>query len=177
MELNGSDSPAFTKEEELMRLLHRAVAMTRRHPPHGECSPEPPEDFAKPHDACGAPPSPPVREPGRMHLLLILSCEENIGQRELAERSHLRPQSVSEILAKLENEGLIVRTRGSDKREMLVSLSEEITTFGKSSLMRLSGESTLRFVRSSKLPAICTYMRASPFTAMNVISSCPYLPL
>lgn len=49
-------------------------------------------------------------------ILIILSEAENITQRALTERLGIQPGSVSEIIAKLENAGLILRTQNADDR-------------------------------------------------------------
>lgn len=95
------------KSEELMRLLHQLAGMTRRRQKEG----------AEGHPGCGT-----FRERGR--ILICLEKEEKISQCRLAELLEIRPQSLSELLGKLENDGLIERTRSEDdKREILVSLS------------------------------------------------------
>ncbi len=74
------------------------------------------------HHECEAAHSPM----GRDRILTILSEENSISQCALAGKLGIRPQSVSELLGKLETDGYIVRTQNDqDKRETLVSLSTE----------------------------------------------------
>ncbi len=67
-----------------------------------------------------------AREPmSRERILTLLDEEGAVSQNALAARLQIRPQSVSELLGKLEKDGYIVRTQNEqDKREFLVSLSE-----------------------------------------------------
>ncbi len=61
----------------------------------------------------------------RERILTLLDEEGPVSQNTLAARLEIRPQSVSELLVKLEKDGYIVRTQNEqDKREILVSLSE-----------------------------------------------------
>lgn len=58
-------------------------------------------------------------------ILIILNEVGNITQRELTERLGIQPGSASEVLAKLENVGLITRTPSeSDRRTTDISLTE-----------------------------------------------------
>lgn len=62
---------------------------------------------------------------GQCRCLIVLEAVETCSQRELADLLHIRPTSVSEILLKLEQKGLVRRTAsGEDKRIILVSLTE-----------------------------------------------------
>ncbi len=63
---------------------------------------------------------------GRERILGIIAENGQISQNRLAEMLSIRPQSVSELLVKLEKDGYIVRAKNDDdKREILVSLTEE----------------------------------------------------
>lgn len=63
---------------------------------------------------------------GQGRVLTLLSMRDNISQKDLAFILGLRPQSVGELLGKLEKNQLIVRTPSDeDKRVMLVSLTDE----------------------------------------------------
>ena len=58
-------------------------------------------------------------------ILHILSEEDGIAQKELARRMHIRPQSLTGALEKLEKDGFIERHRSeSDKREQIVYITE-----------------------------------------------------
>ncbi|OGO91707.1 MAG: hypothetical protein A2Y17_13090 [Clostridiales bacterium GWF2_38_85] len=123
----------MTQNEELMDLFHKMSAMTRRMPPppphgfeghppmHGDCPPPPP-----PHGFEGHPPMHDNHPPHRAgRLLTILNEEGSMNQRKLAEMLDIRPQSLSEVIAMFEADGLIVREANSeDRREFLVSLTE-----------------------------------------------------
>ena len=65
--------------------------------------------------------------PGAMGsgYMLTLLCEENeINQRDLVQRMRVRPASASEMLRKMEQEGLIQRRADQrDRRSVLVSLT------------------------------------------------------
>ncbi len=57
--------------------------------------------------------------------LILLRFTGNISQREITERLNLKPGSMSEVLTKLENKGLIKRTQSEDdKRTSIISLTE-----------------------------------------------------
>lgn len=63
---------------------------------------------------------------GKMGVLAILAHTPEMSQRELQERLRVQPGSMSEMLAKMEEQGLIQRTKDeSDRRAMQVSLTEE----------------------------------------------------
>lgn len=58
-------------------------------------------------------------------ILMILNESETITQRDLTERLGIQPGSASEILAKLENAGLIIRTQNEfDRRTTDVRLTD-----------------------------------------------------
>ncbi|MDR1064166.1 MAG: MarR family transcriptional regulator [Azoarcus sp.] len=60
------------------------------------------------------------------HILSVLGESENVSQRELLERLHIRSASLSELLIKLEKSGAIVRRRSEkDKRNFLLQLTEQ----------------------------------------------------
>ncbi len=64
---------------------------------------------------------PPAR---KEHLLHVLKQNPSINQKDFAEKVHVRPQSLGEMLTKMEENGLIVRTKDpSDGRAILVDLT------------------------------------------------------
>jgi DNA-binding MarR family transcriptional regulator len=66
----------------------------------------------------------PFRGQGRIMKLLKLQPE--ISQKDLSEILFMRPQSLGEILAKLEQKGFVTRTPSdSDRRVMIVRLTDE----------------------------------------------------
>lgn len=61
-----------------------------------------------------------------MRLLLIVSQNESITSRELAERLDIRPSSLTEMLGRLESDNLILRERDTqDLRVWRISLTED----------------------------------------------------
>ena len=66
------------------------------------------------------------RPMGRMRILTALSLSEAVPQRKLAAILGIRPQSLGEMLCKLEDDGLIAReVNEQDRRQILVSLTEQ----------------------------------------------------
>ena len=58
------------------------------------------------------------------HLLHMLRHHPSVNQKDLAERMHVRPQSLGEMLAKLEAGGLVTRKKDpTDGRATLVELT------------------------------------------------------
>ncbi|MGO3796481.1 MAG: MarR family winged helix-turn-helix transcriptional regulator [Pauljensenia sp.] len=63
---------------------------------------------------------------GQGRVLALLALREPLGQKDLAYLLGVRPQSLSELLGKLEHAGLVSRERDeSDRRSTLVSLTAE----------------------------------------------------
>lgn len=63
---------------------------------------------------------------GQGRVLKILKMQPEITQRDLSELLDMRPQSLGELLAKLERTGYITRTPlESDKRVMMIRLTEK----------------------------------------------------
>lgn len=63
---------------------------------------------------------------GQGRILRILCEREQMSQKELQEILHIQAGSMSEIAAKLESKGLIVRDRDdTDKRKILLSITDE----------------------------------------------------
>ena len=59
-------------------------------------------------------------------VLIMLRQSGDMSQRELTDRLSIRPGSMSEVLTKLTNKGLIYRVQNdSDKRTMTISLTDE----------------------------------------------------
>lgn len=106
-------------ETEIVRMLGRLNALSRRGPSlppppdprNGEIPPPPPE---------GAP-----RGQGRGRMLGLLLDHGEMSQSQLACHLGIRPQSLSEMLAKTEADGMIERRQSTeDKRQTIVSLTE-----------------------------------------------------
>lgn len=62
---------------------------------------------------------------GQGKVLAILTDEGSVSQKLLQEALHIQPGSMSEIVTKLENKGLLTRTRGQDRRGNVLSITEE----------------------------------------------------
>ena len=64
---------------------------------------------------------------GKQHILAKLhQAGGRLSQRELQERSHISSAALSEVLSKLEMEGLVMRSRSDeDRRQMDITLTEE----------------------------------------------------
>ncbi len=91
------------KRSNLIFKLHRIARSLHRHPAH-----------------------PGRHSHGRGRLLSLLGEHEGITSHELAELLDVRPSSLSEMLSKLSEEGLIVRTADEDdKRVSHISLSNK----------------------------------------------------
>lgn len=93
---------------ELISRLHRLVHQRFHHRAH------------RMHGPLGD----PYRGQGR--ILALLKLKPEISQKDLSYLSDMRPQSLGELLAKLENQGFIAREASeSDRRAMLIRLTEK----------------------------------------------------
>lgn len=110
----------MTKEEDILHAIQRLEAMSRRKS-HEDAPPPPP-----PGSAPGEfPPPPPPRNQGRGRMLAVLNDNGAMSQAQLAARLNIRPQSLSELLAKAESEGFVERKQSEeDKRQTIVSITE-----------------------------------------------------
>lgn len=100
------------------------------------------------------------RSHGSGKLLSLLSENENVTSRELAELLDVRPSSLSEMLTRLENEGLVTRSADdADKRVSRVSLTDG----GKSLLSEVNAE---RESEAEKITACFTDEEAEQFSAL-----------
>ena len=68
---------------------------------------------------------------GQMHLLLLISQNDGIIQRDLAEQMDLRPSSLTEMLVNLEQNSLIVRKQDEKDRRVI---HVYLTDAGKTSI-------------------------------------------
>lgn len=99
-----------TENEKIVCMLRHINALLRRGPK------KPPDN--------GFPP--PPHEPGRGRLMGLLTDNGEMNQSGLAALLEIRPQSLSELLTKMEADGLILRRQSEDdKRQIIVSLTEE----------------------------------------------------
>lgn len=96
-----------TIEVEIVRMLSRLNALSRRAPTSPQEVPEAP------------------RAHGRGRMLGLLHDHGEMSQSQIASLLDIRPQSLSEMLTKAETDGVIVRRQSTeDKRQTLVSLTE-----------------------------------------------------
>ena len=66
-----------------------------------------------------------LSQPGARLVLAYLAEGDKISQRELVEKTHLRAPTVSVILRKMEEEGMVeIAQSATDKREKRVSLTD-----------------------------------------------------
>ncbi len=112
--------------EDIIRTLRKLNAISRRGPGHRPEPSEPPRP-AGPGSEPPEGPGPDVqREHGRGRLMGALCDHGPMSQSRLAELLDIRPQSLSELLVKMEGDGLIARAQSSeDRRQIIVSLTEE----------------------------------------------------
>jgi DNA-binding MarR family transcriptional regulator len=114
----------MTKEEELLCMLRKLNAISRRSKHEHDEQPPPPPPPSEGEDRM--PPPPPPREHGRVRLMNMLKGAGEMSQRDIAERLEIRPQSLSELLVKMETEGFITRRQDeNDKRISMVSLTSK----------------------------------------------------
>ena len=74
----------------------------------------------KPHNGKACPPR------GYGHILELLSKNDGLTQQQIAQTIGIRPQSASEAVTTLEEQGLIERTPNPrDKRSLLLSITPE----------------------------------------------------
>lgn len=103
----------MTREElvrEVWEEQHRQHGLIRRKR-HGDGGPHHSPDGKRP----------PARQE---HLLHILKRNPSINQKDFAEKVHVRPQSLGEMLGKMEENGLIVRKKDpADGRAILVEMT------------------------------------------------------
>ena len=113
----------MTLDEEIMHMLRMLNGLSRRIPKErpGEGCQSTPEG-CPPQEHCGRDHG---REHGRGRLMGLLNDEGPMSQSRLADRLEIRPQSLSEMLTKIEGEGLILRRQSEeDKRQTIVELTE-----------------------------------------------------
>ena len=65
------------------------------------------------------------RKQRRTQLMQIVRENPGISQKELAERMHIQPASLSELVGKMEQRGLVVREKNDDdRRSIRIQLTE-----------------------------------------------------
>ena len=98
---------------ELMRLVFHTGALARR---KKHCS----SDNAEGQNASSPPP-----KRGYGHILCVLSANDGITQRELAEILKIRPQSLSQAISKFIDDGLVEKRQfQGDRRKVLLFLTD-----------------------------------------------------
>jgi len=98
--------------------------------------------------------------PGMGRPLSILADNEGASSRELAELLDIRPSSLTEMLTRLESEGLVIRTTDSeDRRVSRVSLTDK----GKELAEKMKAEHEQRVARTN---ACFTDAEAAAFCEM-----------
>lgn len=66
------------------------------------------------------------RQRGQKRILQILLQSPQMSQKELLDKMNIEPGSMSEVLAKMEDKGLIQREKDvNDRRKMLITLTKE----------------------------------------------------
>ena len=94
-------------EHEIMKCMMRIASGGRRRPPH-------------PHKHSTQ------KSRGYGHILDVLSKNDGLSQREIAEILNIRPQSASEAIASMEGQGLVEKKSNEmDKRSSLVYITKE----------------------------------------------------
>ncbi len=107
-----------TIEVEIVRMLGHLNALSKR----GSTPPPPPPEA---HAGDVPPPPEHTRGQGRGRLMGFLNDHGEMSQAQIAAQIGIRPQSLSELLAKMEADGLILRRQSpEDKRQTLVSLTD-----------------------------------------------------
>ena len=107
--------------------LSRAMRRCAPPPPHGRPGPECPGPG---HPGPMGPGRPAPCAPAIGRLLSCLAENPHVSSRDLCEILDLRPSSLSEILARAENEGWIIRTVSEEDRRMQrVNLSDKGKSF------------------------------------------------
>ena len=65
-----------------------------------------------------------MSQPGARLVLAVLALNDGIIQKKLVEDTHLRAPTVSGILKRMEEEGMVERRSGEDRREYRVYITE-----------------------------------------------------
>lgn len=117
-----------TLEEEILGMMRRLNAISRRQTKQQEPEmPPPPPMNGEP----GEFPPPPPPEPGKKNhgrgrLVALLMDNGPMIQSQIAARMGIRPQSLSELICKAEADGMVTRRQSEeDKRQTIVSLTEK----------------------------------------------------
>ena len=118
-ETAGSVAEEIRLNEEIVRTLRKLNAMSRRGPRPDPELPPPPDAPKDPHGDM-------KHEHGRGRIMAILNDGGAMSQCRLAHLLDIRPQSLSELLVKMEGDGLVERVQSEeDRRQIIVSLTAE----------------------------------------------------
>jgi len=110
-----------TLEEEILGMLRRLNAISRR-----QTKPEPPPPMNGETGELPPPPEPEKKSHGRGRLVALLMDNGPMAQSQLAAQLGIRPQSLSELICKVEADGMVTRRQSEeDKRQTIVSLTEK----------------------------------------------------
>ena len=84
--------------------------------------------------------------PGMGHQLAVLAENEGVSSRELSELLDIRPSSLTEMLTRMESEGLVIRTTDPDDRRVSrVSLTDK----GRELAAKMKAEHEERVARTN----------------------------
>ena len=108
-----------TIDEDILGMLRRLNAMSRRRPKPND--PDLPPADSEPGD------TPPEKKThGRGRLVALLMDNGPMAQSQLAAHLGIRPQSLSELICKVEADGMVSRRQSEeDKRQTIVSLTDK----------------------------------------------------
>ncbi|MBQ2727213.1 MAG: MarR family transcriptional regulator [Clostridia bacterium] len=110
-----------TQEEEILGMLRRLNAISRR-----QTKPESPAPMNGETGELPPPSEPDKKSHGRGRLVALLMDNGPMVQSQLAAQLGIRPQSLSELICKVEADGMVTRRQSEeDKRQTIVSLTEK----------------------------------------------------
>ena len=125
----GFDRISENDDSNVMAAVMHLQRAMRRGPVHGHGPHGMGPHHGRPEGKVHCPKGPEMRHGHGMNegrLIQALSDKESMTTQELMEVLDLRPSSMSELLAKLEDRGLIVRSQSEDdKRVNIVSLTDK----------------------------------------------------
>lgn len=113
-----------TRDEKIMRMICRLEGMSKRHrKPPNDC---PTPEFPPENNIPMPPPFPPtIPGPGVGRVLSLLNDCGDMNQTQLAKELDIRPQSLSELIGKLEGEEYITKQQSpTDKRQTIISITD-----------------------------------------------------
>lgn len=102
-----------------------------------------------------------MTQPGARLVMPLLAVHGELSQRELAELTRLKAPSISAILKKMEDEGLVERRfNPDDRREIRVSLTPHGADIDRSIMeaLKSTDEAGLRGLSNEELEALMTLL-------------------